>query len=225
MSRKNGSKNSLANGVDWTRRVCTTLIVTTDGPTRSAACTSAVRREDPGSRRACVSPAAATAVGASSPGASRVRAAAPRRSAPRRRNPNTAPQSQALLDFFRPQNPARLGSEDDIQTLLGEPSQSGIAYPHEVQTVRGRRRRRGPSIARQKRRADDLRAPTFLGRAKNGRDEAAHHSVQEAIRHDVESGHEPAPRPPRVRHIAGGFLLVAPLLRERGEIMRAEKGP
>src|SRR2546426_9679440 len=191
MSRKNGSKNSLANGVDWTSRVCTTLIVTTEGTTRSAASTSAVRREDPGSRSTRASPTAATSVGTSSPGASCVSAAAPRRSAPRRRSPNTTPQSQALLDSFRPQGPVGFDSEDDIQTLLGEPSQSGIAYPHEVQAVRGRRRRRGPSIGSQECRADDLRAPALLGGAKNSRDDAPHHSVQEAIRHDVESGHEP----------------------------------
>src|SRR2546427_528163 len=69
------------------------------------------------------------------------------------------------------------------------------------------------------------RPPPPLGRAKTSQHDAAHHSVQEATRHDVESGHEPAPRPSRVRHIAGGFRFVPPLLRKRGEIVRADKRP
>src|SRR5882672_2568713 len=96
MSRKKGSKNSLAKGLDWTVRVCTTLIVTTEGPTRSAAATIEVRLETLGSRLESA-PCATATVGRRSPRPGvRLNEAAPTTSAPRRRNPHTTPQSQVL---------------------------------------------------------------------------------------------------------------------------------
>src|SRR5437762_147080 len=102
MSRKKGSKNSLPKGVDWTMRVCTTLIVTTDGPTRCAASTIAVRRDAPGSEREGSSAAAATTAAwiLSAPFAPALLPAiaeAPSTIAPRRRKPHTTPQIQVLL--------------------------------------------------------------------------------------------------------------------------------
>src|SRR5436853_5185737 len=125
MSRKKGSKNSLPKGVDWTMRVCTTLIVTTDGPTRCAASTIAVRREAPGSERGGSSATAATTAAPFS-----AIAETPSTIAPRRRNPHTTPQIQVLLHCGSGRFILEAGSSAcDIQRLLGKPSQPGIADP------------------------------------------------------------------------------------------------
>src|SRR5436309_3955735 len=170
MSRKKGSKNSLPKGTDWTRRVCTTLIVTTLGPTRSAACTIAVRREFPGSRWAWLSSATATPGRTSPPGEGVRITVAPRMSAPSKRKPNRTPHNQALLDSFRLQRVTlAFNSSNDIQALLGEPPQAGIANPHEIQAVRGGGRRRRSAVARLENLADRFRAPRVLGGANRGR--------------------------------------------------------
>src|SRR5882672_456390 len=235
MSRKKGSKNSLPKGVDWTIRVCTTLIVTTDGPTRCAASTIAVRRVAVGSGRGISSAAAAR-------GSARVAAAwmpraplppllpaiaeAPSTIAPRRRNPHTTPQIQVLLHCGSRRFSIEAGSSTcDIQSLLGEPSQPGIADPHEIQTMSGRWWRRTSPIASLKRRADGLRPAALFRGAKQCRYDAAHHSVQEAIGHDVEPRDDPAPRPPELRHVAPRVLIVPALLREAEEIVGALKRP
>src|SRR5205085_10700456 len=104
MSRKKGSKNSLAKGLDCTVRVWTTLIVTTDGPTRCAAATIDVLRDALGSRPRALSCA----------GAAR---------GPSRRSPQSAIHGHSERE--------RGCSADDIQSLLGKPSQPGIANPHQ----------------------------------------------------------------------------------------------
>src|SRR5258706_5554398 len=233
MSRKKGSKNSLPKGVDWTIRVCTTLIVTTDGPTRCDASTIAVRRVAVGSGRGTSSAAAAR-------GSARVAAAwmprappllpaiaeAPSTIAPRRRNPHTTPQIQVLFHCGSRRFSIEAGSSTcDIQSLLGKPSQPGIADPHEIQTMSGRWRRRTSPIASVKRRADGLRPSALFRGAKNRRYDAANHSVQEAIGHDVEPRDDPAPRPPELRHVAPRVLIVPALFREAEEVVGALKRP
>src|SRR6478736_5199487 len=163
MSRKKGSKNSLAKGLVWTSRVCTTLIVTTDGPTRWAAATIAVRREAVGS---CPSGASCADAGAGvrSPRVVEdVSEDAPRIRAPRRRNPHRTPQNHDDRDPGPPRDgPGTGASADDIHMLLGKPPQPGIADPHEVETVRGRRRLSAPPIARRERRVDRPRSAAIL---------------------------------------------------------------
>src|SRR5258705_8771171 len=108
-------------------------------------------------------------------------------------------------------------------TLLGKPSQPGIADPHEIETVRRRRRRSPPALLRLERRENGGASAARFGGADHGRYDAAHHSVQEAIRLDIEAEDARGDAPGRARHAAARRALVAAPSRESREIVLAEE--
>src|SRR5258705_1989369 len=240
MSMKKGLKKSSPNvsGDVLTTCVCTTLSVTTAGPTFSAAATMAVRRE--ASSAAGRSPSESAPVAAATwtafPGpppsvpasggtatCSRGRCVATT-SAARRSAPKRIPAPSVETDQ-RPRvwGARGIASSDDMWTLLGKPSQPRIADPHEIETVRRRRRRPLPALLRLERRENGGASAARFGGADHGRYDAAHHSVQEAIRLDIEAEDARGDAPGRARHAAARRALVAAPARESREIGPAEE--
>src|SRR5437773_1430431 len=231
MSRKNGSKSSFPSGTGevWTTRVCTTLSVTTEGPTRCAASTIAVRRVRstfPGAFSAIDSAAVAADTWPWGPDTTRFWPRVPTRSAARSRRPKRIPAARVPRGhLLAPREEGEFSSGDDIQRLLGNPSHPGIPNPHQVETVRRSGRCGGPAIPRFERGFHRARAGPALRLANDRGHDPANHSVQEPVRFDVEAQPPAAPGPPRARDAAERATVLASLLRERREIVRAEERP
>src|SRR6266581_4072212 len=231
MSRKKGSKNSFPSGTGevWTTRVCTTLSVTTEGPTRCAASTMAVRRVRSTFPGAFSDIDSAAAAAGTDPGASettRFFPRAPTRSAARRRRPKRIPAARVPSGHLLPaRGEGEFNSGDDIQRLLGDPPHAGIAHPHQIETVCRSGRRGGPAVPCFERGFNRACARPALRIANDRGDDPAYHSVQEPVRFDVEAEPSAASGPARARDAAERARVLAALLRERREIVRAQERP